>query len=552
MTDRQIGLGGLAVGIPGLVQTCLQLGKFAIEKWTAFKQAGNNTRYDFDLMLDYFDGLKTGLVLVEKLERILDAATRTRFDIILQSLRNLLFRAVEMLLKYQPQSAVPTAIGQRLAYVMFDAKTLSQLKADIASWDKRWVEKLNLLSLVNVTDRLDTIQRTLDSNPGFRIPSLRIAPSDTLASTITTSSKRKTVGSSNISFQTGSPTSTIVEVYRIPLSSGLDPPPSAVDGLKPESIEAGENGVPGRHESKLETISKALAKDIQTLATRLKSADPERMSILRCIGYREVLENNHIERSFELDFEVPTLLQACQPTTLRELLTAAENQEGVTHPLNDRLELANRLATAVWFVHAGAFVHKSISPENVLIFDRQVVDTDPVPHKFPFRIGWSFLAGFGSFRHVDTMSQKRGDEELSRNIYRHPRRWGNQPSSSFSLQDDIYSLGVVLWEVGLWTSLVGRSSNGTLKIQHKTLRTRAEAALTQTEPQLVEKAAQEVKTWLATWAQKYIPAAMGTEYAEVVLACLNGVEDVSRADGTATIGVKYMELIMERLQRIRL
>ncbi|KAF4540152.1 Het-s domain protein [Lasiodiplodia theobromae] len=41
------------------------------------------------------------------------------------------------------------------------------------------------------------------------------------------------------------------------------------------------------------------------------------------------------------------------------------------------------------------------------------------------------------------------DNDLERNLYRHPDRQG-RPKTSFSKLHDIYALGVVLLEIGLW------------------------------------------------------------------------------------------------------
>jgi hypothetical protein len=38
--------------------------------------------------------------------------------------------------------------------------------------------------------------------------------------------------------------------------------------------------------------------------------------------------------------------------------------------------------------------------------------------------------------------------------YRHPQRWGEKVKWPFTMLHDIYSLGVVLLEIGLWQSLI--------------------------------------------------------------------------------------------------
>jgi hypothetical protein len=50
---------------------------------------------------------------------------------------------------------------------------------------------------------------------------------------------------------------------------------------------------------------------------------------------------------------------------------------------------------------------------------------------------------------MDSASSFNVDTNIFRNIYRHPRRWG-VPTESFNAIHDIYALGVVLLEIGMW------------------------------------------------------------------------------------------------------
>ncbi|KAF7505138.1 hypothetical protein GJ744_001204 [Endocarpon pusillum] len=113
------------------------------------------------------------------------------------------------------------------------------------------------------------------------------------------------------------------------------------------------------------------------------------------------------------------------------------------HALNDRLDIAKQLASSVLFIHTSHFVHKNIRPEAVLVF----------PSATP-ALGSSYLVGFEKFRPQASQTYKMGDLKWDRNLYRHARRQGVNREEDFKMQHDIYSLGVCLLEVGLWTSFV--------------------------------------------------------------------------------------------------
>lgn len=122
-------------------------------------------------------------------------------------------------------------------------------------------------------------------------------------------------------------------------------------------------------------------------ARMLEPANPYLMSILRCPGVGEPQKH-----SFDLLYEVPCSL--VQPRSLRNLLQSQEGRtkDGVIHPLDCRIELANSLATAVHYVHSGHFVHKKIKPENIVLFYTEG------SQQFPDLIGHAFLVGFDRSR----------------------------------------------------------------------------------------------------------------------------------------------------------
>ncbi|KAK4541124.1 hypothetical protein LTR36_008349 [Oleoguttula mirabilis] len=92
-------------------------------------------------------------------------------------------------------------------------------------------------------------------------------------------------------------------------------------------------------------------------------------------------------------------------------------------------------------MHTLDFVHKSVRPENVIGFD----DGCSGPGSF-------FLIRFQQVRSADGKTYLRGDSAWEKNIYRHPDRQGPYLEQAYSMQHDIYSLGVCLLEIGIWQS----------------------------------------------------------------------------------------------------
>jgi hypothetical protein len=190
-------------------------------------------------------------------------------------------------------------------------------------------------------------------------------------------------------------------------------------------------------------------------------------------------------------FDLPPGL-APEPITLLE---AIEDKDGTERrpTLGERFKMARSLAETLFQFHSVGWLHKSIRSENVLLFRDQQTQTIIYPHPY--------LVGFEFSRDVTDSSTVERDGLLERNIYRHPDRQGppeDAPGNRFSVLHDIYALGVVLLEVGLWRPVMGyeewRDCGG----------------------------ADERKRMLEEHAVERLPHYMGTGYTDAVLACLKG------------------------------
>jgi serine/threonine protein kinase len=219
------------------------------------------------------------------------------------------------------------------------------------------------------------------------------------------------------------------------------------------------------------------------------------------------------------------------PRSLRSILNSAD----VNLSLSDRFRVAHQLATSVSYIHTYGFVHKNIRPETVLIFQNQ---------KSP--LGASFLLGFEKFRLEDSRTMRTGDCVWEKNLYRHPRRQGLKPEEDYTMQHDIYSLGVCLLEIGLWRSFVIYYDEDSRPTPSPVL-----AILDGSEKDEIKKAFL-VKDTLVSLAKQRLPSRMGDKYTEIVVTCLTCLDgsdatfgddsEFKDADGVL-IGVRYVEKV---------
>jgi hypothetical protein len=306
--------------------------------------------------------------------------------------------------------------------------------------------------------------------------------------------------------------------------------------------------------------------NIRDLARLLLHIDPATFNLLRCDGVVElpISQGTQKQTQFHLLFDIPDGLSS--PITLRSLLEDAPKIS-----LSDRFQLAKQLARSVTFVHAAGFVHKNIRPETVLVFDEINSATNRKSRRKS--LGSSFLIGFERVRKAEGRTDKFGDLEWAKNLYRHPFRQGLQPEDVFEMRHDIYSLGVCLLEIALWQSFVQITIVATAKETDNVgeekeveeprpdaLATSSEETIPWSELNISTELADEnhrrgaltIKNKLVALAKDSLPSLVGERYTSVVLACLCCLDedsednsfryekDMEDKDGII-VGVRYIE-----------
>lgn len=273
-------------------------------------------------------------------------------------------------------------------------------------------------------------------------------------------------------------------------------------------------------------------KDVRDLASILSQVDPVFSSLLSCEGVIKAENPSAEEPHFRMIFTIPPMMNHATPCSLRYLLL----QNRRNYELNERVNLAVSLARSVVFLHASRIVHKNITPENIVLL-RTENET----------LGTPFLVGFERFRFDERRTNMTGDDKWEKNIYRHPQRQGLQPEEVYNMRHDIYSVGVCLLEIGLWTSFVHYNEDSQVAGPDSELPIDSLVSAKNKR-----KAAAEIKAILIEKALSHLPQIMGKIYAEVVVSCLTCIDRDSSLFKEASefededgiiVGVRYIEKV---------
>jgi hypothetical protein len=253
---------------------------------------------------------------------------------------------------------------------------------------------------------------------------------------------------------------------------------------------------------------------VEQLAQQLSvTKKPNTLRALDCIGY--ICHLTKHDRAVLYRLPPNTSPEKCQPISLFELLSPKKDPQKPmkTPSLESRFQLAALLAISLLEFHNVDWVHKSLNAYNILFFTSENGD---VQFSEPYIVGFDF-----------SRPDKSGGISLTTrastlDIYRHPetRRITHSANQAqvYKKEFDVYSLGLILFEIGLWRRLDEFP-----------------------KPNLTPEA---FKERIVNYVQRDMPLWMGETYKRVVLNCLSA--DYSEKIGTIALPTENNEKQMPR------
>jgi hypothetical protein len=254
---------------------------------------------------------------------------------------------------------------------------------------------------------------------------------------------------------------------------------------------------------------------IDDLARMIHSASERHPDLhtLDCLGYTDDTMTNR----YGLVYKAPH----ASSSSLNALILSNDLR---TPDLGDRFKLAHSLAVALWSLHSLDWLHKSLCSSNILFFpsafSASATRATAVAASIP-DISAPYVLGFDSSRPdgIGEMSVASKNPAAS-DLHRHPSSLNGMSRKPYCKSFDIYSLGLILLEIGQWRVLQSFH-----KPHYSVERFREKVVVQNLLPNLNSKT--------------------GRLYREVVERCLFAKEDLGTGSG------QLMEYVVETLESLR-
>ncbi|KAF4629756.1 hypothetical protein G7Y89_g8388 [Cudoniella acicularis] len=258
----------------------------------------------------------------------------------------------------------------------------------------------------------------------------------------------------------------------------------------------------------------ALTRRVSRLAELLSAPKNDGFLALQFLGWC----HSPIEHQYVLDFKIPSKYEGNRGVYI-SLQSLIKNSRRPARPsLNESFDIAFLLAKALQKWHSIGWVHQSISSPNVIFFEYEGGKVD---------FASPFLGGFEFARPDSDPSMGHAADDLTFNVYRHPNRQGDARKGHRKIHD-IYSLGVVLLELGLWQS------------SFDIVTSRMKSSI----PALV------IKQKLQVAAAERLPHYAGRSYKAAVEACLSSSLHTGWDDeNESQLAVSFVKMVVDKLAK---
>ncbi|ODH38936.1 serine/threonine protein kinase [Paracoccidioides brasiliensis] len=195
----------------------------------------------------------------------------------------------------------------------------------------------------------------------------------------------------------------------------------------------------------------------ETLQRLVENSRVSHLGLLKFVGYFIDMTYSRYAFVYQVPLEIFPLLRQpsdilrdAKPRPLVSLFHSGDNRPDSPIPnLESRFRLAYHLVLAVLHLRSQNIVHGNINSNNILIFPDFRVSNEGFLRDSSSEFSHPYLTSLAQF---DSEDKNAVPEPLSASMYRHPDdRRVITDNSSWAY--DLYSLGLVLLEIGLWTPL---------------------------------------------------------------------------------------------------
>jgi hypothetical protein len=226
----------------------------------------------------------------------------------------------------------------------------------------------------------------------------------------------------------------------------------------------------------------------------------------RCVT-RHVMPES--QRSYAFLFSFPAKAAERPPVSLHDLI----NTMSPLHQslgLSYRFQIAHSISKSLAAFHADNWVHKSFRSSSIAMF---------FSYNGNLNVKTPYLTSLEYSRATTSLTSPTHDDDFEKNLYRYLDRQ-RPPSISFNRLHDLWALGVVLLEIGLWETASSMHDKGVIE---KSLQTPI-------DPHALKE------IYLVRIAQD-LAHHMGPAYAQAVKCCLIGDFGCSASDAKLSLAV---------------
>jgi hypothetical protein len=399
-------------------------------------------------------------------------------------------------------------------WALFDKKKLTQTLTAYSSWTERLRQTMSLMLLTLAAFDKDSLTRFTTDKNARNLGIQSVAKRQLLVKTETPADFSALQGRIIENTENASDADVKLAIY-------MDGKRQVNQKVVVEYRKYGNELIQAtKFRSPLEEDLKASTRDLAWLlhnafppTSEIDGPEPSESSgflTLPCLGYIDQPRENRFLFVYRLPSNL-TFAVNYQPLTLHSLISGDVRNKPT---LGNRFYMAHALASTVLNIHSFGWVHKNIWSRGVIMLPSTGVSSPLSQWLKPYLTGW------GVARAVMDGTELAVDNEIEPNFYRHPKRQG-KPEDTFDIEHDLYALGVLLLEIGVWE---------TISMMFKT-----EIDQATTTNHLPE--AEELRTAYIQKAYAKLSKEMGESYMTAVIKCLTGDFEVGAEGGYRRSGL---------------